>query len=105
MQPPIVGGHPGFGADFLRSESLRKILFQKTTVVGAAVWPSAVGSGFSHDASPQPGTTGTQSKTARSGYGADPSFLPGVRSEEHTSELQSRDHIVCRDLRETKNKR
>src|SRR5258708_24840584 len=30
--------------------------------------------------------------------------LPGVRSEEHTSELQSPDHIVCRLLLEKKKK-
>src|SRR2546429_3588947 len=29
---------------------------------------------------------------------------PGVRSEEHTSELQSRLHLVCRLLLEKKNK-
>src|SRR2546429_7278556 len=30
--------------------------------------------------------------------------LPGTRSEEHTSELQSRLHLVCRLLLEKKNK-
>src|SRR5258708_8559389 len=30
---------------------------------------------------------------------------PGVRSEEHTSELQSPDHLVCRLLLEKKKKR
>src|SRR5207253_5489924 len=30
--------------------------------------------------------------------------LPSVRSEEHTSELQSRGHLVCRLLLEKKNK-
>src|SRR5690625_6869963 len=35
---------------------------------------------------------------------ADGNFLPGVgRSEEHTSELQSRGHLVCRLLLEKKN--
>src|SRR5258708_9886037 len=32
------------------------------------------------------------------------SFLIGVRSEEHTSELQSPDHLVCRLLLEKKKK-
>src|SRR5258708_16366107 len=32
------------------------------------------------------------------------SFLMGVRSEEHTSELQSPDHLVCRLLLEKKKK-
>src|SRR5258708_17636604 len=31
------------------------------------------------------------------------SLEPGVRSEEHTSELQSPDHLVCRLLLEKKN--
>src|SRR5258708_9728672 len=31
-------------------------------------------------------------------------FLPGDRSEEHTSELQSPDHLVCRLLLEKKKK-
>src|SRR5690606_39575494 len=30
--------------------------------------------------------------------------VPGVRSEEHTSELQSRENLVCRLLLEKKNK-
>src|SRR5690625_5421062 len=29
-------------------------------------------------------------------------FVPGIRSEEHTSELQSRGHLVCRLLLEKK---
>src|SRR5690554_4952969 len=33
------------------------------------------------------------------------SFLPIVRSEEHTSELQSRPHLVCRLLLEKKKKK
>src|SRR2546429_5555314 len=32
------------------------------------------------------------------------STLPGIRSEEHTSELQSRLHLVCRLLLEKKKK-
>src|SRR5439155_10593901 len=38
--------------------------------------------------------------SARYGY---PSWLSSCRSEEHTSELQSRGHLVCRLLLETKN--
>src|SRR5690554_2730486 len=34
----------------------------------------------------------------------EPTALPGVRSEEHTSELQSRPHLVCRLLLEKKKK-
>src|SRR5438552_14402336 len=35
---------------------------------------------------------------------ASPSFFATTRSEEHTSELQSPDHLVCRLLLEKKNK-
>src|SRR3712207_8838299 len=31
-------------------------------------------------------------------------YLPGVRSEEHTSELQSRQYLVCRLLLEKRNR-
>src|SRR3712207_8994542 len=34
----------------------------------------------------------------------DDRLVPGVRSEEHTSELQSRQYLVCRLLLEKKNK-
>src|SRR5690625_4873751 len=34
----------------------------------------------------------------------DESWVPRTRSEEHTSELQSRGHLVCRLLLEKKNK-
>src|SRR5476651_1808677 len=37
------------------------------------------------------------------GLGSDP-FGPGTRSEEHTSELQSRQYLVCRLLLEKKKK-
>src|SRR5690625_5621109 len=37
-----------------------------------------------------------------SGYGHHSSPLSGLRSEEHTSELQSRGHLVCRLLLEKK---
>ena len=37
--------------------------------------------------------------------GSDIEVAPNVRSEEHTSELQSPDHLVCRLLLEKKNKR
>src|SRR5215813_15643639 len=36
---------------------------------------------------------------------ADPRSAPGARSEEHTSELQSRPHLVCRLLLEKKKKK
>src|SRR5690606_41504290 len=44
------------------------------------------------------------SRRGRSAPPADPGFQPdGARSEEHTSELQSRENLVCRLLLETKN--
>src|SRR2546422_10895975 len=39
-----------------------------------------------------------------SASGAEPCFLGALRSEEHTSELQSRLHLVCRLLLEKKKK-
>src|SRR5258708_9779170 len=58
-------------------------------------------------------TSGIESESRRSvlapaasavaSSGAD-SDAPGVRSEEHTSELQSPDHLVCRLLLEKKKK-
>src|SRR2546429_1614257 len=38
-------------------------------------------------------------------YGEEEAFLATLRSEEHTSELQSRLHLVCRLLLEKKNKK
>src|SRR5258708_18716939 len=38
-------------------------------------------------------------------YGLSPYFGAAGRSEEHTSELQSPDHLVCRLLLEKKNKK
>src|SRR5437870_10363889 len=51
--------------------------------------------------------TGVTVKTLTNGEGNYfSSFLiPGSRSEEHTSELQSRGHLVCRLLLEKKKKR
>src|SRR3712207_9159606 len=40
----------------------------------------------------------------RRGLGHDPSGRPAWRSEEHTSELQSRQYLVCRLLLEKKKK-
>src|SRR5437870_9703371 len=54
--------------------------------------------------------TGLAAVAVQSGTGAGPWRLvpalvvAGLRSEEHTSELQSRGHLVCRLLLEKKNK-
>src|SRR5258708_30334668 len=42
--------------------------------------------------------------TAQSGLGEDSCTTEAARSEEHTSELQSPDHLVCRLLLEKKKK-
>src|SRR5207244_10583891 len=47
---------------------------------------------------PQSGGRGSKESSCRAGAGT-----AGKRSEEHTSELQSPDHLVCRLLLETKN--
>src|SRR5258707_11112329 len=49
------------------------------------------------------GHTPAQSFLARS-HGRE-SVAPGIRSEEHTSELQSRQYLVCRLLLEKKKKK
>src|SRR3989442_11971380 len=53
-----------------------------------------------HDALPICPSTGPCVSDRRSRAG--PWGLPGSRSEEHTSELQSRPHLVCRLLLEKK---
>src|SRR5439155_8917903 len=50
-------------------------------------------------------TTGRPRYSEWSLMGFAPQYVPVVRSEEHTSELQSRGHLVCRLLLEKKNHR
>src|SRR3712207_6906071 len=55
---------------------------------------------------PQPGTGRKTRRRQRDASGLPllaPEGLRGARSEEHTSELQSRQYLVCRLLLETKN--
>src|SRR2546429_6291197 len=49
-------------------------------------------------------TSRTREFAVRGALGATEGRLAGQRSEEHTSELQSRLHLVCRLLLEKKNK-
>src|SRR5215813_15404666 len=64
-----------------------------------------------HDALPilAPGATAPatsmSSITSPSASGSSPGLLAPPRSEEHTSELQSRPHLVCRLLLEKKKKK
>src|SRR5258708_12505471 len=67
----------------------RSTLFPYTTLFRSAVSAPA-------PISPPPGPTISSSKTI--------SAVRCARSEEHTSELQSPDHLVCRLLLEKKNK-
>src|SRR2546422_7291181 len=54
----------------------------------------------------QPGRLGRGQRAAANVYGPHLEIVAPVRSEEHTSELQSRLHLVCRLLLEKKkNKR
>src|SRR5207249_11538301 len=60
--------------------------------------------------SPEPAAWTTRTSPGRTGRRvapgvADPEGAPGVRSEEHTSELQSRFDLVCRLLLEKKKKK
>src|SRR5258708_25181766 len=49
--------------------------------------------------------TSTNFRGVPSGFEVSKTILPRKRSEEHTSELQSPDHLVCRLLLEKKKKR
>src|SRR5690606_39597975 len=85
-----------------RSSDLATITFTKSS-------GSSGGSGSKSDGKFRVGdtveTTGTLTLRTRGGlgYGVIASMPTGTRSEEHTSELQSREKIVCRLLREKKN--
>src|SRR5947199_4378893 len=58
-------------------------------------WPVA-------DLPARPGTVGAAAVPDRSPASCTTPFAPAVRSEEHTSELQSLRHLVCRLLLEKK---
>src|SRR5690554_7096903 len=51
----------------------------------------------------QPGVKAPGTPKSIEGYAPHPNCATGNRSEEHTSELQSRPHLVCRLLLEKKN--
>src|SRR3712207_7449165 len=77
----------------------RSTLFPYTTLFRSARptrGPAAAGAARSKSAH---GCRRTTAARRRAG----PSSRPGVRSEEHTSELQSRQYLVCRLLLEKKN--
>src|SRR3712207_7236988 len=76
----------------------RSTLFPYTTLFRSRSGPARVGTGPSGSRSPTP--------APRSGAacGGRPCRRPRPRSEEHTSELQSRQYLVCRLLLEKKKK-
>src|SRR5690625_5854448 len=67
-----------------------------TTWAGVAPWDSAIRVTTGSSSSPPPWPSGDQDSVRIP--------LDAWRSEEHTSELQSRGHLVCRLLLEKKNK-
>src|SRR2546422_1100529 len=78
----------------------RSTLFPYTTLFRSSVGVDLVAQAFASEF----GVTLGTSPPRRSSSPA-PAWLPSVRSEEHTSELQSRLHLVCRLLLEKKKKR
>src|SRR5947209_9146846 len=64
-----------------------------TTALSSSMWPLQRAQTPSHSSCSSTGTTGSWAD-----------FLPDQRSEEHTSELQSRQYLVCRLLLEKKKK-
>src|SRR3712207_8664393 len=80
----------------------RSTLFPYTTLFRSE--PSAgaaLGSGESARVGAAPGG-GREARISEGCWRADPDFFVQTRSEEHTSELQSRQYLVCRLLLEKK---
>src|SRR3712207_8218841 len=76
----------------------RSTLFPYTTLFRSSAWPSA----FSISVSS--GSASAMAKTALPERATRTKVSP-IRSEEHTSELQSRQYLVCRLLLEKKKKK
>src|SRR5258708_13575154 len=87
----------------------RSTLFPYTTLFRSSCRPSGaelervVRAGAISGTSEETGTVASMGVAAVAG-GAAPSSASNSRSEEHTSELQSPDHLVCRLLLEKKKK-
>src|SRR3712207_9353263 len=80
----------------------RSTLFPYTTLFRSA--PGQRSSGLGAGACPRaPDEAPTLGRERASGPGDARDRRPSVRSEEHTSELQSRQYLVCRLLLEKKN--
>src|SRR5439155_24762944 len=82
----------------------RSTLFPYTTLFRSRVPAGGGGHRALHDADePRPrGGLRQPARGRRAGPREPPPLLPGRRSEEHTSELQSRGQLVCRLLLEKK---
>src|SRR3989442_7237455 len=84
----------------------RSTLFPYTTLFRSVYGSAAPAQNFREDAPLNPGSPYAASKAAADllvrSYVNTYSFPAIVRSEEHTSELQSRPHLVCRLLLEKK---
>src|SRR3712207_7341365 len=79
----------------------RSTLFPYTTLFRSAVWDDlGMPSGYAYGKSFRTVKTCVGSDFCRFGLGD--STQLGIRSEEHTSELQSRQYLVCRLLLEKK---
>src|SRR2546429_2710053 len=65
--------------------------------------PVSISSNTKVGAEPRSASTTFSASRKRASSPPDATFISGPRSEEHTSELQSRLHLVCRLLLEKKN--
>src|SRR2546422_5258795 len=76
----------------------RSTLFPYTTLFRSHFLPRCSGGTYPGPRRPRPGRAAVSLPWSRT-------FCPFTRSEEHTSELQSRLHLVCRLLLEKKKKK
>src|SRR5690606_41864760 len=73
---------------------------KKVRSLTTTVWPNP--SSYSGSVSPEPGTVHSLGTRYTAAMAAAPTSSTATRSEEHTSELQSRENLVCRLLLEKK---
>src|SRR5687768_18297918 len=83
----------------------RSTLFPYTTLFRSRALPGASGRALDRRPRPLPPDTVEAGLALHNSSSPTDAAWPGVRSEEHTSELQSRLHLVCRLLLEKKKKK
>src|SRR3712207_7892432 len=85
----------------------RSTLFPYTTLFRSTVWTTrdAVSACASPASAPNSTSTAVGQPPAARSAAANTFTAAGARSEEHTSELQSRQYLVCRLLLEKKKKK